>query len=138
MALLFDEDYELLKNSGLVYAEDSDSRFLVVRNYPLPPGQYLYNGNPIETVEVLMIIPPNYNMDGGDMFWTHPFLKRADGQPIPATMEFGGGDARRFDGKEYCRWSRHFPAGTWKAKIDKLEKILSRIEWALRNPSAVA
>jgi len=137
MNLLFDEDYEVLRNSGLEYMEDFSQRFLIITNYPLNEGQYVFNGEPIHSVEVLSVIPINYNMEGTDMFWTHPFLTRADGQAIPATMQFGGGDKRIFGGKEYCRWSRHFPAGSWKGKIDNVQKILSRIEWALRNPDTV-
>ena len=138
MRLLFDEDYDILKSSGLEYVEDHGNRYLVLKNYPLSDGLYIYNGQAISTVEVLTIIPPNYNMNGGDMFWTHPFLSRTDGKAIPATMTFGGGDARFFEGKEYCRWSRHFKADSWRAKVDNIEKILSRIEWALKNPDAGA
>jgi hypothetical protein len=137
MNLLFDEDYDLLKNSGLEYVEDFSLRFLVIKNYPLSKGLYVYSGLPIETVEVLSVIPLNYNMEGTDMLWTHPFLTRADGKEIPRTMQFGGGDPRFFEGKEYCRWSRHYPAGSWKAKEDNVQKILGRIEWALKNPDAV-
>ncbi len=134
MKLLLDKDYEILKEWGLEYEEDANSGFLVLMNFPLLPGFYSFNGRVIETVEVLYIIPSNYNMSGGDMFWTHPYLTRVDGKAIPATMQFGGGDARQFKSKEYCRWSRHFRPDSWKPKVDNIEKILSRIEWALKNP----
>jgi len=136
MRLLFDEDYEILRNSGLAYDEDLTNRFLVFKNYPLNPDMYVFGGQPVAEVEVLSIVPTHYNMSGGDMFWTHPFLTRKDGKPIPTIMTFGGGDARFFKDKEYCRWSRHWTPESWKAKIDNVEKILSRIEWALRNPDA--
>jgi hypothetical protein len=136
MALLFDEDYEILKNSGLLYAEDEANRFLIIRNYPLLEGLYIFNNKPVEMAEVLVVIPANYNTSGNDMFWVYPALKRTDGQPIPAVMEFGGGDARFFDSKEYCRWSRHYPPEAWLPKVDNIEKILSRIEWALKKPDA--
>ncbi|MDF2449513.1 MAG: hypothetical protein K0R26_2017 [Bacteroidota bacterium] len=134
MKLLFDDDYKLLDESGLKYQEDFDQRFLVINNYPLQKGQYIFGGKPLTEVGVLVIIPENYNMSGGDMFWTDLPIERADGIPIPAISPFGGGDNRFFIEKEYCRWSRHFSAESWKGKVDTVEKILSRIEWALRNP----
>lgn len=134
MNLLLDEDYEILKEAGLQYEEDANLGFLVLKNFPLPAGFYSFNGTVLETVEVLYMIPTNYNMSGGDMFWTHPFLTRVDGKAIPAMMQFGGGDARHFKSKEFCRWSRHFGPDSWKPKVDNVEKILARIEWALKNP----
>jgi hypothetical protein len=136
MGLLFDEDYKILQESGLEFEEDEAQRFLVIKNFLLPPAIYVHNGTPIDQVEILYIIPPNYNTSGGDMFWVHPALTRADGNAIPAAAVFGGGDSRRFKDKEYCRWSRHWTAESWKAKIDNIQKILDRIEWALKRPDA--
>jgi hypothetical protein len=136
MPLLFDTDYQTLQEAGLEVEEDEAQRFLVIKNFPLPPGLYSYNGNVLSHVEVLWIVPANYNTSGGDMFWVHPALARADGKAIPAVAFFGGGDSRRFKDKEYCRWSRHWPAASWKAKVDNIQKVLDRIEWALKKPDA--
>lgn len=136
MALLFDEDYELLRNVGLNYEESEAERFLVIKNFPLSHGLYVNGGVPLEQVEVLWVVPPDYNMSGGDMFWVHPPLTRADGKTIPCAFGYGGGDARYFDGREYCRWSRHWNAVTWKPKVDNIQKVLDRIEWALKRPDA--
>lgn len=136
MSLLFGEDYEFLRKSGLEFEEDEAQRFLIIKNFPLQTGLYAYNGNLLNQVEVLWVIPPNYNTSGGDMFWVHPALARADGKPIPAAAAFGGGDPRHFKGKEYCRWSRHWPDQSWKPKEDNIVKILNRIEWALKRPDA--
>jgi len=137
MALLFDEDYEILKDSGLVYEEDETSRYLIIKNYPLQKAFYQFNGQPLEQVEILVVIPPNYNTSGNDMFWTHPPLSRIDTLPIPAILGIGGGDSRFYQNVEYCRWSRHYEPSSWSPKIDNIQKILSRIEWALKNPNAV-
>ena len=134
MPLLHDEDYQILKESGLMYEEDEAQRFLVIKNFSLSPGFYIYEGQPIDQVEVLWIVPPDYNTSGGDMFWVHPPLTRADGKGIPGAFGLGGGDSRQFNGKEYCRWSRHWNPGTWRSKIDNIHKVLDRIEWALKNP----
>lgn len=136
MALLFDEDYQIIKESGLEYEEDESQRFLLIKNFPLTPGLYVHSGAALEQVEILWVVPSDYNTSGGDMFWVHPALSRADGKEIPAAFGFGGGDARHFNGKEYCRWSRHWNAPTWKPKVDNIQKVLGRIEWALRNPDA--
>ena len=136
MGLLFDEDYKILQESGLEFEEDESQRFLAIKNFALPPAIYVHNGTLIDQVEILYIIPPNYNTSGGDMFWVHPALTRADGKAIPAAAVFGGGDSKHFKDKEYCRWSRHWSADSWKAKIDNIQKILDRIEWALKRPDA--
>lgn len=132
MALLFEEDYDLLTSSGLKIEEDELGRFLIIKNFPVQEDLYLSQGRPITDLEVLLIIPPNYNTSGGDMFWTFPDISRADGRPIPNY----GGDPRIYDSKSYNRWSRHFRAASWLAKVDNVQKILSRVEWALKNPQA--
>lgn len=136
MALLFDEDYDYLNEAQLSFEEDEIQRLLVLKNYPLPKGMYVSNGTPIQEAEVLVVIPNNYNTEGIDMIWTYPYLLRADGKAIPATSPVGGGDPRHLNGKEYCRWSRHWNTESWKSKEDNIVKILSRIEWALQNPDA--
>lgn len=132
MVLLFEEDYKILEDSGLEYEEDENSRFLVIKNYPVQPDMYISEGQLIGQLEVLLIIPPNYNTSGGDMFWTYPNISRANRMIIPNY----GGDPRVYNGKTYIRWSRHFKAGSWTPKVDNVQKILSRVEWALRNPQA--
>ncbi|MFH6956477.1 E2/UBC family protein [Flavobacterium aquidurense] len=136
MSLLFDEDYEILNDSGLVYEEDEVNRYLIIKNYPLQKLLYHYNDQELESAEILVVIPPNYNAGGNDMFWTYPPLKRIDGIGIPAAFDFGGGDARFHQGKEYCRWSRHYENSSWIPKTDNIQKILGRIEWALKNPDS--
>lgn len=130
MALLFAKDYEYLAGTGLSFEEDSDQRFLIIRSYPLPAGVYVVNGAPVDTVDVLSIIPPNYNTDGCDMFWVYPTVVRADGVAIPAV----GGDDREYQGKTFTRWSRHWNTNPWRPKVDNIQTILARIEWSLRNP----
>lgn len=136
MALLFDEDYQILKASGLEYEEDEAQRFLLIKNFPLAHGLYISSGVALEQVEVLSIIPPDYNTSGCDMFWVHPALSRSDGKVIPNAFGFGGSYAHHFKGKEYCRWSRHWDQRTWKPKTDNIQKVLDRIEWALQKPDA--
>lgn len=131
MPLLFDDDYENLKERGITYEESEPQRFFIFTNFALPEGLYT-----VASCDVLIVIPPNYNQDGNDMFWTFPRLYRADGKPIPAVLDPAGGDNRVLNGKEYCRWSRHWPSGPglWRPGKDDIISIYRRIVWALQKP----
>ena len=135
MSLLLDGDYEILENSGLQFVEDEKNRLFIIINYPLQEGLYISEGNPINHIEVLVKIPDNYNTSGTDMLWTYPSISRVDKGPMPNVSGYGDRNNICFNNKEYCRWSRHYEGGSWKSKIDNMDKILGRIEWALKNPS---
>lgn len=131
MTLLLDDDYTALDERNIKYIEDGRQRFLVIYDYPLPEGLYVQ-----KRCDVLVIIPENYNQSGNDMFWTFPRLVRADGKNIPQTHNPGANVNNLFDGKEFCRWSRHWnnPPSIWRPGKDNVLTILRRIEWAFRNP----
>jgi hypothetical protein len=137
MPLLFDSDYKILADCGLQYEEDEANRFLILKNFPLKDGLYSFNGVGLIDVDVLIVIPPNYNTAGNDMLWVSPELKRTDGKAIPAAFGVGKGAAKHYQGKEFCRWSRHFPPNSWRPKVDNIQKIIDRVQWALSNPDAV-
>lgn len=136
MALILEEDYNILRDSGLEFLEDEKRKLLIIKNFPLKRDLYTYDSKPLSEVEILVKIPTNYNTSGNNMFWTYPVLKRADGKPIPRAGEAGCKYVEKYEGKEYCRWSRHWPPNSWKAKVDNVQKILDRVEWALKNPDA--
>lgn len=136
MSLLFPEDYTYLDSTGLRFVEDEAQRYLVIQNFPLPEGMYITTDTvPITQIEVLVIIPSNYNISGTDMLWTHPAITRTDKGSMPRVNGYGVGHNKKFMDKEYCRWSRHYDGTSWKPKEDNIVKILARIEWALKNPS---
>jgi hypothetical protein len=83
MSLLFDSDYEYLKETGQDCVEDEASRFLIFKGFPLPGGVFKVGEAARSVVDVLYMIPPNYNTEGGDMFWLNCKLERVDGQGIP-------------------------------------------------------
>lgn len=133
MPLLLEDDYSKLNDWGITYQESPDQRFLIFTGYQLPQGLYT-----VERCDVLVVIPPNYNQAGNDMFWTLPRLRRVDGQQIPNTNDPAGGDNRIWNGNEFCRWSRHWPdgqAGAWRPGKDNVITIYRRVDWALRNPN---
>ncbi len=133
MPLLLDEDYSDLKDRGLSYEESEQQRFFIFTQHRLLPGLYT-----VQTCDVLVVIPANYNQDGNDMFWSFPRLYRSDGNQIPATLDPGGGDSRVWKGREFCRWSRHWQSGSgvWRPGKDNIISIYRRIDWALRKPDA--
>lgn len=133
MPLLLDEDYGQLEERGISYEESEQQRFFTFTQFNLLSGLYTD-----VACDVLVVIPQNYNQDGNDMFWTFPRLHRTDGKPIPATLDPGGGDNRIWNGKEFCRWSRHWQAGpgVWRSGQDDIISIYRRIEWALHRPDA--
>lgn len=131
--MLLEEDYAHLADFGLTYEESEEDRFFIFTQYALPPRLYT-----VEECEILVVVPPNYNQAGNDMFWTYPHLVRRDGRPIPATLGPGRSDNRIWRSKEFCRWSRHWRSGpsSWRPGRDNIISIYRRIDWALRNPDA--
>lgn len=137
MPLLFDSDYEIINKAGLKCEEQQGTRFLIFKDFPLPKGVYLADGKPADAVHVMYVIPQNYNTSGGDMFWVHPRLHRADGKPIPNTGGPGPNeDSRTHEGVVFCRWSRHWHQNPWKSKVDNVQTIIDRISWAFKYPDA--
>ena len=134
MSLLFDADYQYLNENNLRYEEDESSRFLILREFPLPGGIYLANGQPTTVVDILYVIPSNYNTEGGDMLWLHPALSRADGIAIP-NANGPGEDSRTYQGVEFVRWSRHWNNRPWQPKVDAIAKIIDRLTWVFANPT---
>lgn len=135
MPLLFEDDYNTLRDARLNCEEEESSRFLVFKDFPLPESVYVSDNKSLQAVNVLYIIPPNYNTEGGDMFWVYPRLQRADGVAIPATSG-PNEDSRTYNGIEYFRWSRHWNKNPWKPKIDNIQTIIDRITWAFNYPDA--
>ncbi|RWC01608.1 MAG: hypothetical protein EOQ57_13355 [Mesorhizobium sp.] len=137
MSLLFDSDYETLHKADVNFEEEESTRFLIFKSFPLPEGIYQGGGKPADVVDVLYVIPENYNSSGGDMFWVHPRLHRADGKPIPNTGGPGPNeDSRMHKGTVFCRWSRHWYKNPWKPKVDDVQTIMDRISWAFKYPDA--
>ncbi len=130
--LLLEADYERLQELGITFDEDAEQRFFIFLGFKPQESQYT-----VPVCDVLVVIPPNYPQAGNDMFWTNPRLYRSDGCPIPAVTDPGGGDSRVWDGREFCRWSRHWDPsspGAWRPGKDDIISIHRRIEWAIKHP----
>ena len=132
MGLLTDEDYEILSDKGVEFEEDQGHRFLVFSNFLLPFGLYT-----VEECTVLVVIPKNYPDAGIDCLWFKPYLSRSDGQAIPKASNLGMGENHKYNGEEFCRWSRHWNGGnTWKKGESNINTVLHWVQWALQNPDA--
>ncbi len=132
MPLLMDKDYEEMRDAGIIFEEDAGSRFLVFKEVSLPSGLYT-----AASADVLVVVPANYNQAGNDMFWTFPRLATRDGQPIINTNNPGQNDNRTYQGREFCRWSRHWfdnIASRWRPGRDNAMSIYRRVDAALKNP----
>jgi E2/UBC family protein E/multiubiquitin len=131
--LLLDEDYDELRQRGITWEENTASRFLVFKNFPLPADVYTQ-----ERADVLVQIPSNYNHDGIDMLWLSPRLTRVNGKEVPEQMPYGSRNNLHHAGVEFCRWSRHWNQdhNRWRSGIDAIETILRRVVWALEHPDA--
>jgi hypothetical protein len=130
--LLLDSDYERLRDAGISFQENEANRFLVFLGVSL--SQPKYN---VAECDVLVVVPPNYPQAGNDMFWTYPSLNLADGRAIPQVLGPGGGDNRIWNGREFCRWSRHWQPdspGAWRPGKDDVMSIYRRVIWALGHP----
>lgn len=131
--LLLDEDYDELRQRGIAWEEDTTTRFLVLKSFPLPAGVYTQ-----DRADVLVQIPGNYNHDGIDMLWLSPRLTRANGKEVPRQLPYGSQYNLHHAGVEFCRWSRHWNQdhNRWRAGVDAIEAILRRVDWALEHPDA--
>ena len=131
MPLLLDSDYERLRDADISFREDESNRFLVFLGVSLHDLKYN-----VSECDVLVVIPPNYPQAGNDMFWTYPSLSLADGRAIPGILG-PGSDSRVWNGREFCRWSRHWQPstpGAWRPGKDDVISIYRRVTWALSHP----
>jgi len=124
MPLLIPEDYEYLAKCTMRVEEDEATRYLMFRAWSLPPNLYT-----VDTVDVLVTIPTNYNDQGNDMFWVYPPLQRKDGQPISNLIQ----NEKHYAGLAWQRWSRHWEQRPWRVGIDNVRSIKRRIAWCLER-----
>lgn len=95
---------------------------VIFPNFSVPPGF----DRPLS--DLLLRFSPGYPDVPPDMWWFDPPLRRADGQPIPATEVI-----ERYLGRSWQRWSRHFAAGQWQSGIDGLESFLALVRRELER-----
>jgi hypothetical protein len=95
---------------------------LVLRDYSLPVGLDRAQS------DLLLRFSAAYPDVAPDMWWFDPAVRRADGQPIPATDVI-----EHYLGRSWQRWSRHLVAGQWRSGIDGLESFLALVRRELER-----
>lgn len=119
--LEIDESY--LDEVGFVWETkfDAGSRWLIIRDYPVPDGYT------VPTVTLALLVPESYPQSQIDMFYCHPPLRRTNGAAIPATEA-----TQDIAGIGFQRWSRHRGLGSpWNPATDNVVTHLALVESAL-------
>ena len=98
---------------------DAGRRWLVMRNYSLPPG-YRW-----PVADIAIEVPVSYPTAQLDMFYCHPPLILPSGAAIPQTQH-----VERITGLPFQRWPRH---RQWDPARDTLASHLALIDESLRR-----
>lgn len=114
-------DAGFLNKRGLHWQTvNSDGQWLIVSDYPLPPG---YD---VATFTLAVLIPPSYPTAALDMFFCHPPL--SINASVPPQTEHH----QAIDGRNFQRWSRHRgSASPWNPGVDNLASHFALIDEAL-------
>ncbi len=123
-ALIPELDLEYLEAKGYRYGLQAEGGWInvVIHDFALPV-RYA----PVRA-ELLVRLPAAYPNTNPDMFWTRPDVMLAGGGwPRAATCH------ETYGGLGWQRWSRHFPAGSWRPGVDCLETYLASIRRELHK-----
>lgn len=117
-ALIPEIDTEFLaeKDFRFTASEGGGSLYVIIGDYILPPPY-----SP-QSVELLIKLPPGYPSAKPDMFWTSPDVKLPGGS-WPKSCEHH----EDHFGRDWQRWSRHFPDGRWRPGTDSLRTYMAAI-----------
>ncbi|MGH9588641.1 MAG: E2/UBC family protein, partial [Acidobacteriaceae bacterium] len=85
---------------------ENNTKWVIVPDFAIPEG---YNHR---SASAAMRISPSYPDDQIDMVYFYPALALMSGRAIRQLT------LCQIDGKQYQQWSRHRPAGEWRAGID--------------------
>jgi Prokaryotic E2 family E len=122
---LGDAKYLSDRNVTHLVVPEANMTCILLRDFSLPPG---YN---LTRSDLLLRLSPGYPDVAPDMWWFDPPIRRADGQPIPATevMEL-------HLGRNWQRWSRHLSSGQWRSGVDGVESFLALVRRELERSLA--
>jgi hypothetical protein len=121
------DDAKYLAERAIAHTLLSESNMTCV----LLPGFRLPGGLDPCTSDLLLRLSAGYPDVAPDMWWFDPPVRRADGQPIPATDVI-----EHYLGRSWQRWSRHFAAGQWRSGTDGLESYLALIRKELERSAS--
>jgi hypothetical protein len=115
------QDEALLDRLGFDWETlvDAGRRWLIIRNYPLPPGYQ------VATATIAIEVPVSYPGAQLDMFYCHPPLALPSGAAIPQTQQI-----ETVIGLPFQRWSRH---RQWDPARDTLATHLALVDESLHR-----
>ena len=115
------QDEQHLDDLGLRWETlvDVGRRWLIIRNYPVPPG---YRAS---VTDIAIEVPVSYPGAQLDMFYCYPPLALLSGAMIELTQHM-----ETVTGLLFQRWSRHRP---WDAARDTLATHLALVDESLRR-----
>ncbi|MEF3691708.1 MAG: E2/UBC family protein [Candidatus Moraniibacteriota bacterium] len=120
---ILEEDEEYLSQKGYKWEllADGENGALIIKDYPV-------NENVFDRpkIDLLIIIPAQYNNAKLDMFYVDPPLKKKDGSYPNAAEHFEDHVGRRWQ-----RFSRHL--NSWLPGIDSLAGFMSLISKELQK-----
>lgn len=118
-----EEDINFLNELGLHWETLSNAGlWLIIYDYPIPEGYT------VTTVQIALMISPNYPATEIDMAYFHPHLQKKNGKTINAVS------IQLIDGRSFQRWSRHRQPGQWRPGIDNILTHLSLVDnWLLND-----
>jgi len=127
--LLPPRDLQYLTDRALNHSVTPEANMtcVVLRDFTLPPGFDRPQS------DLLVRLSAGYPDVAPDMWWFDPPVRRADGQPIPATDVI-----EHHVGRSWQRWSRHLSGGQWRSGVDGLESFLALVRRELERSVPVA
>jgi E2/UBC family protein E/multiubiquitin len=118
-------DEEYLYGLGLAWEtiRDGQSQWLLIHGWKVPT---CYNAS---SVDLALLIPPNYSDSQIDMVYFKPALARSDGKPINNLSHI------TIANQTWQQWSRHrTQQNPWRAGIDDVASHLGLVdEWLRRE-----
>jgi len=119
-------DEIFLKGKGFDWSliPDGDGGFLIIKAFPVSGERY-----DRESTDLMVRIPPKYNMAKLDMWYADPPLRFKGSNQFPNT-------AATFEthaGRSWQRFSRHLPDGAWRPGVDGLPMFFTFINGELRQ-----
>ena len=117
------EDMRYLDANHPEWESLAAQNLVLLHNFQVPTGYT------VASATVAIIIPSNYPIQGLDMAYFFPELKRVDGQRIPQTEV-----NMQIDGHAYQRWSRHYTKTKWRPDEDSIAThVMAISDWLTRE-----
>ena len=117
-----DQIYLSAAAPGFQVISDKHQVGIVLKDFVLPDG-----GFDVGRTDILIILPAGYPDAPPDMFYCHPWLRRASNGTYPKCADI----PQAFSGITWQRWSRH--NSQWRPGKDGIWTMIKRVEHALQE-----